>query len=289
MRPARYARGSSQRFVRTWSGLVGVGLAVSLMVTACGSKTSETPGPSSGGSAGSGQCSDGDTRTCVGPGACEGGQVCGTDGRWSTCNCGPQSGGGNSGSGPAGGNSAAGSAGSGATSAAGGGDQGGGGTNSVAGGASDAGSAGEAGTGAMNLGDDPCPTSTLEVDCSGQCETKPALCDQCPSVINGAPATLSDGLVLVRTPSHPGASCTCDNPSATTVAYRVVVWPNKPTTGMWHVQTSSPWYPSYGTSGCQLSNPSSCLEVLDSGPIGVWTPDPNAPSINVTVQAGPCP
>jgi hypothetical protein len=58
-------------------------------------------------------CDDGDTRACVGPGACDGGQAC-SDGTWSRCDCG----GGSSGTGGAGGSggmasSAGGSSGSG--------------------------------------------------------------------------------------------------------------------------------------------------------------------------------
>jgi hypothetical protein len=33
-------------------------------------------------------CNAGDTRQCVGPGACAGGQVCGSDRTWSACDCG---------------------------------------------------------------------------------------------------------------------------------------------------------------------------------------------------------
>jgi len=39
-------------------------------------------------------CHPGDTRACVGPGACKGGQSCGDDERWSACDCGGDSGGG---------------------------------------------------------------------------------------------------------------------------------------------------------------------------------------------------
>lgn len=38
-------------------------------------------------------CSQGDTRECVGPGACEGGQTCGDDGKWEACDCGDEEGG----------------------------------------------------------------------------------------------------------------------------------------------------------------------------------------------------
>jgi hypothetical protein len=33
-------------------------------------------------------CTQGDTRTCTGPGACAGGQICGSDEMWGSCDCG---------------------------------------------------------------------------------------------------------------------------------------------------------------------------------------------------------
>jgi hypothetical protein len=39
-------------------------------------------------------CDPGDTRACVGPGSCAGGQLCQADGTWSACDCGLQGGGG---------------------------------------------------------------------------------------------------------------------------------------------------------------------------------------------------
>jgi hypothetical protein len=36
----------------------------------------------------SGACERAATRECVGPGACHGGQTCGSDGQWADCNCG---------------------------------------------------------------------------------------------------------------------------------------------------------------------------------------------------------
>ena len=52
-------------------------------------------------------CEPGATRTCVGPGACEGGQQCSTDGRiWGACECGGAGGGGTSAGGTGGGTEA---------------------------------------------------------------------------------------------------------------------------------------------------------------------------------------
>src|ERR1041385_2431857 len=67
-----------QKLLFTSRGSLPVVLAAGL-AAACGS--TETP-PAQGGS-----CSPGDTRECVGVGACRGGQRCGDDGRWGDCAC----------------------------------------------------------------------------------------------------------------------------------------------------------------------------------------------------------
>jgi IgGFc binding protein len=63
-----------------------------LLAAACGSSSNNdlnSHGPQN--------CSPGDTRTCVGPGACPGGQQCGANGQWSPCDCGAGGTGGNAG------------------------------------------------------------------------------------------------------------------------------------------------------------------------------------------------
>src|SRR5450432_4283437 len=78
-----------------------------LLAASCGSKAADAPGTSVAGNAGSsgasaaGTCSAGDTRFCVGPGACSGGQACGLNGQWSACDCGGAAGGGPSSGGSA--------------------------------------------------------------------------------------------------------------------------------------------------------------------------------------------
>lgn len=63
------------------------------LLSACGSSESEPAGGAgqggsdSGTGGSSGVCSLGDTRECVGPAACKGGQVCGADKVWSGCDC----------------------------------------------------------------------------------------------------------------------------------------------------------------------------------------------------------
>jgi len=125
-----------------------------------------------GGTAGSTSsvCDPGDTRTCVGPGSCDGGQVCRDDGSgWEDCDCGTSTGGtggsGNSGgeggegatmsSGGSGGTGGSGGdAGSGAVSGTGGTNAGGAGSGgtSGAGATSGAGGAGAGGAGAGGAG-----------------------------------------------------------------------------------------------------------------------------------------
>ncbi len=75
-----------------------------------GGSGGETPGAAGsaidlGGAPGTGGatvCTAGDTRGCVGPGACDGGQVCLSDGTWGDCDCGTTGTGGADGSGGSG-------------------------------------------------------------------------------------------------------------------------------------------------------------------------------------------
>ena len=65
-----------------------VGILAVLACAACGSKTTTLSTSASAGANGSTECQAGDTRACVGPGACAGGQACDNNGRWTTCDCG---------------------------------------------------------------------------------------------------------------------------------------------------------------------------------------------------------
>ena len=97
--------------VRPTSWLI---VAVAVLPLACGSDDG------GGGATATGDCAPGNTRACVGPGQCAGGQLCGADGRWAACDCGSSGAGGVSGSGAIGGNGgAAGIGGSSGTNAAG--------------------------------------------------------------------------------------------------------------------------------------------------------------------------
>lgn len=115
-------------------------------VLGCGSDDSSggsgnTGGAQTGGSGGGTNCNPGDTRSCTGPGACQGGQTCEQSGTWGSCDCGS---GGTGGSGGA----------AGSTSGGAGGVSGGGGTGGATGGA-----AGVGGTG----GTGPAPTKLADI------------------------------------------------------------------------------------------------------------------------------
>ena len=83
---------------------VAAAVSVALLLACCGVVDG---GDGSGSDDNDERCSPGDTRSCVGPGACSGGQRCGSDG-WGACECGTSGAGGTSGTGgtpPAGGSS----------------------------------------------------------------------------------------------------------------------------------------------------------------------------------------
>lgn len=105
-------------------------------------------GSTTGGSQNAPLCSPGDTRTCVGPGACAGGQECNDDGTdWSTCDCGSGSGGAEPGTGGA----AGGGANTGGTST-GGTNSGGSSTGGVSTGGVNMGGSNTGGSGGSNTG-----------------------------------------------------------------------------------------------------------------------------------------
>jgi hypothetical protein len=256
-----------------------------LVASACGSDDGEGTG---------GKCSQGATRTCLGPGACNGAQSCGADGTWSACDCG--------GSGGAGG---AGGIGGGAGS----------GTGGTAGGDGSAGSGGDAGDassggsgGGTQWQDDPCPTTPAFINCSNTCGGPTANCAQ---------ATCAGALVLktdfpefpyvVRTPSKPGVDLKCTgacNPPSTTYGIGLRLGFPYATTKVLKVSVPKPWWirvdgslqdPTYFcmsegkgmTQECQIT-------VLNSGiTILILTDDPNAPAANAFIyevaKPGSCP
>lgn len=100
-----------------------VASAAFLAIAACGSEESGSSGGNGGASSGGSgaTCTAGETKTCVGPGACQGGQSCTPNGTWTTCDCGSGTGGGSTGG-------TAGATGGGGSTGGQGGTDGGGGT-----------------------------------------------------------------------------------------------------------------------------------------------------------------
>lgn len=247
----------------------------------------------------------GDTRLCVGPGACSGAQRCEDDARWSSCDCGSEtSRGGSSAAGSAGATEAdaggagadsgagdtAGEAGSAGAEAAAGSNgmlQGGSGGVGGSGNAEQGGSAGKAGSDGSQQLDEPCPTGVISADCSGQCATKPGTCDS-DCTTYSMQFSLSEPGVFARTPSHPGSVCSCGSKST---AYSMG-FSYKPTksTGYYYFCVQAPWHLSNFDGACVVANPTDCID-LNVGPktFSVWTADPDAPAINLTalVDANP--
>jgi len=262
--------------------------AVTLVaISSCGSKTTSSRGTSgSGGSPGSpasGQCAAGDTRLCVGPGACSGAQACEENGHWSSCDCGS--------AGQTVGPNNAGSAGMSAGGAATGGSIGQGGrTSDTAGDFGVGGAEADAGSSGGHSGDEDCPEGPIAVDCSKQClSSTPSCSDQC-----GNGTTILDsvtlGTTLIRLPSHPGLRCACSGlrPPA---AYSVSIGWHNPPSGTIHVSVPPPWSLNIeGNPGCALPYVSSCQSM---GPnvtgVLLTTSDPEAPAVNVTIAPGECP
>ncbi|HEY4159990.1 MAG TPA: hypothetical protein VGM29_17885 [Polyangiaceae bacterium] len=68
--------------------LGSVALAGFVFAVGCGSSTTSLPVGAGGGGGEAAVCVPGDTRACVGPAACVGGERCGSDGMWGVCDCG---------------------------------------------------------------------------------------------------------------------------------------------------------------------------------------------------------
>ena len=274
--------------------LGGVALFALLLAASCGSKTSETPGASVAGSAGSagasaaGTCAAGDTRTCVGPGACSGGQACGSTGQWSACDCGGSAGGGSTGGGSTGGGSASVAGSSGGPAGGVAGTTEGGGSGGLAG-------ANEAGSPST---DDPCPSGAITADCSGQCDAKAAVCEaacgQRVVMVDYVDPTFLPNVVMMRTPSHPQPSCSCGIEGEARSAYEVTIIVKHPTSSTWHVSVPSPWAVSsvVPSDGCFPPIPEQCVDFVWAGndrSMTVLTADPNAPAVNIVAELGQCP
>jgi len=234
-------------------------------------------GGSAVGGAGNALCHAGDTRLCVGPAGCKGGQSCGTDEKsWSACDCG------------SGGSTAGGAAGNEPGSSMGG-----------AAGYAEAGTAGEAGSGGARWSDEPCPPHNIigpiYQDCSRQCGAvvQPDCDAACPVVLWFT--TTEKGDTFLRLPSHPGdSSCPCAS-GAKPAAYSMGVRFSAPGPGSYHVSVPEPWRinPTELT-GCSDALQLRCVSIdVSTAVLGldfsVWTADPDAPAINLIVEGGLCP
>jgi len=256
-------------------------ILLAVFLAACGSSTSVlasaggTAGATASGGAGGTvehSCAVGDTRVCVGPGACAGGQACDPSGEWSPCDCGDQTG--SSGSG-------------GSTSATGGQTGKGGASTGDTAGASSGGEAGAAGAAEGSM-DEPCPASATFADCSGQCKPIVALvCGaQCMDAL--PPISIHAGDVILRTPSLSGTRCPACS-ATSSLSYQVIVLPAEPPAQPLHISIPYPWYFDQPGPSCVAPvAPTQCVPV-DANVIKIRTDDPHAKAINVVAESGDCP
>lgn len=249
-----------------------------LFGSACGSDDSS--GDSKG------KCSQGDTRACLGPGACNGAQSCAANGQWSACDCGGATGGSGGASGGTGGSSGS----------AGGGGLGGTNTGGAAGDASPDGAGG-----GTQWKDDPCPSTTPLIDCSNSCGGPSATCAQ---------ATCTEYYILdtkypaypyvIRTPSKPGVDpkCAAACPGSGVVfgiglAQAISIKPNKglkvTAPNPWKVVLNPPGFPDDRFCTLNLAS-SGCVVIADNAAtVLVLADTPDAPAVNVILEEVPWP
>jgi hypothetical protein len=225
-----------------------------------GAAGSGVSGMNTGGVAGSSSavCTQGDTRTCTGPGACSGGQLCGSDGNWGGCDCGA-------------------------------GGEGAGGAN--AGGSGGGLSAGDDPCPATPIAVD---CSEQCGGMKGDCPYSTASSDKCRRYVQVP--VFQSGAVVARTPSHPGSDPNCTCSSGTAVVYALDILAQSESASNGHIAISPPWY--FGSAsdpyGCEPFSGyvSSCMPLTGNAALDnevIWTTDSNAPAININVQTGPCP
>jgi hypothetical protein len=97
---------------------------------------------------------------------------------------------------------------------------------------------------------------------------------------------LSVGLVIARLPSPSGTSCQCtDSETTEAAAYSLAFQSSVVATEYFHLTVPEPWWinPAFVT-GCASNFRVHCISSLVK--FSVWTSDPNAPAINLTVEAG---
>lgn len=306
--------------------VAGIGTVVFLwLITACGGTSAPSNGsPSNAGTAGLGGaqqghggaqgqggtevqggstastvCTAGDTRECVGSGACRGGQVC-ASAEWSACDCG------SSGGASEGGNGAGGS---------------------VAGGTAETGAGGAENGGAPDETADPCPEPNptesqppwscatdcfdqrdMDIQvCGGTPQTYPKACtnyDASRTRLMRLPNTITEGEVVLRTPTAAslGGPCACDNGTPVVAKLLSFVrpgnkWPYQSSPFHVHFTVRLPWHVGLvkDTSDCAPAEPAQCQDLLVvDGAVGntsnlqIWTEDPSAPPVNVEMAPGDC-
>ncbi len=270
--------------MRIFSAIAALPLAM-LVASACGSD--EGGGSSS-------KCSQGATRACLGPGACDGAQSCDADGTWGACDCG---GTGGAGGGASGSGGSAGIGGSGANDGSAGAVAGGTGGN--------AGDASSGGSGGSQWQDDPCPTKAPLVNCASDCGGPTPSCAQATSCgFYLYDTKFIDYPYVVRTPSKPGTDPTCTalcSPASTVYGIGIDFSPPYKVGFGLKIKVKKPWFiraeSSVGGKDyfCPVSlAKQECFVWNEVDPkITIFTDDPNAPAANVTIEEisvpGSCP
>ncbi|MBK8998726.1 MAG: hypothetical protein IPM35_23640 [Myxococcales bacterium] len=266
--------------MRVFSVIAVLPLAM-LVASACGSDESD------GG--GGGKCSQGATRACLGPGACDGAQSCGADETWRACDCG--------GTGGAGGGSGAGGS-SGASGGAGGGTTDGSAGASTGGTGGNAGDASSGGTGGSQWQDDPCPTKTPLVNCASDCGGPTPSCAQATSCgFYYFETKWIDYPYVVRTPSKPGSDPKCTglcSPASTVYGMGIDFSPPFKAGYGLKIKVKKPWFVrAEGLWGSFCPDSIAKQECTVWGnvtpKITVFTDDPTAPAANVTIEEIPLP
>ncbi len=267
--------------------LVRVVVAFAMVAPACGAST--IPQASSDADAGSDtdNCEVGETRECIGRGACRGGQFCATDG-WSGCDCGDDGDGGSGSSSPA-----SGAAGAPATD---GGGMVGASTGELGG------NAGVAGTSTSE--DDPCdgvmrgcqakacghahPDEPYGLTFDEPCSELSA-CGFANVVARVDEARTYPIFRLPRA-SELAGDCGCDDGpaiAAKLVLYAIVRGEDRERPPKGHFTVRAPWYVGLPDpeQTCVPEERAQCTEELEA----IWTDSLDAPEVNIYYAPGPCP
>ena len=211
-----------------------------------------------GGDAGAGAgkhdgCAAGETRTCVGPGACPGGQLCSAEGTWGTCDCG-------------------------GLDAGDGGPRPDGSAQGDSAGLADA---------TSRWKDDPCPPAGSTVlDCTGECAAAPAgsVCAELEACSQGL-STFLGPVVATHIRLHPwGPACTCDG-YAHRLVYGLFAGATVHVDPPWHLQVLDTLTPE-----CSRGPYAQCVEARYADAIHVVTEEPDPPVRNLFLDpGGACP